>query len=475
MKKKMIWKILALACAGAMLAGCGSAGTPAEESTLESAADGKVSAEDPGKEEVSKEEGTVEVSEQEAETASDGTVEHVSQKSEDVDPMQLESAYEKAAYFADWVYLKNPGNTLVSPMSLNLALGLAAEGASGETAKELAQYFGREDYSSYVDEYMKFAESLTVENNPQETIVDEETGKQTTLIRVGGSNYTFRYEIANSLWINDKKRIQENYRNNVEKLFRAKVAPADFTNNPSETVDVINNWCKEKTHDLIPSIITTRDVDPELMAILINSLYFESPWAEKWSLQEHSFKDFSGKETTQEMLIGKGNAYYENDQAIAFSKAYYNGFQFIGILPKEEGEFSVLNLDLESLLKSKTTEYRVTALMPKLNFATTADDLQNLLKSEGITAPFDTDNAQFDKIIENEELHVSRILQKCKIELDENGTKAAAVTAVMMRANGIALEEQERKEVYLDRPFAFMIYDSVNDEIVFVGKVTEVK
>lgn len=473
MKKKMIWKILALACAGAMLAGCGSAGTPTEGSVLESTADGKESAEEVGKEEASKEEAAEDASEKDMESASEGTVEHVARKTENMDPMQLKTAYERAAYFADWAYLKTQGNTLVSPMSLNLALGLAAEGASGETARELAQYFGREDYSSYVDEYMKFAESLTVEDEPEEIIADEETGMITKVTRIGGTKYTFRYEIANSLWVNDKKRLQENYRNNVEKLFRAKAAPADFTNNTAQTVDAINDWCNEKTHGLIPSIITERDIDPELMAILINSLYFESPWAEKWSLREHSFKDFSGKETTQEMLIGKGNAYYENDQAIAFSKAYYNGFQFIGILPKEEGEFSVLNLDLESLLNSRTTDYVVTALMPKLNFSTTADNLQNLLISEGITVPFDSDQAEFDKIIEGEELHISRIIQKCKIELDENGTKAAAVTAVMMRANGIAMEEPERKEVYLDRPFAFMIYDSVNDEIVFVGKVTE--
>ena len=398
-------------------------------------------------------------------------MEQVIQKIENVDPTQLKNAYEKAAYFADWVYLKKPGNTLVSPMSLNMALGLAAEGASGETAKELAQYLGREDYSGYVDEYMRFMESLTKERNGQEATDEEMDGKKLLSLRDDG--YSFRFEIANSLWINEKKQIQENYRNNVEKLFRAKVSPADFTNDPSKTVDIINQWCKEKTHDLIPSIITSRDIDPDLAAILINSLYFESPWVDKWSLKEHTFKNFSGEETTQEMLFGKGDAYYENDQAIAFSKAYYNGFQFIGILPKEEGEFNVLDLDLESLLNSKTNEYLVTALMPKLNFSSTADELQTLLKSEGIMAPFDTSCAQFDKIIEGEELHISRILQKCKIELDENGTKAAAVTAVMMRTNGALAIDQERKEVYLDRPFAFMIYDSRNDEIVFVGKVTE--
>ena len=83
--------------------------------------------------------------------------------------------------------------------------------------------------------------------------------------------------------------------------------------------------------------------------------------------------------------------------------------------------------------------------------------------------------AQFDKIIDGEELFISRIIQKCKIELDDKGTKAAAVTAITMRANAIAPMEKEIREVLLNRPFAFLIYDSVNEEIVFAGKVTNVK
>ena len=170
--------------------------------------------------------------------------------------------------------------------------------------------------------------------------------------------------------------------------------------------------------------------------------------------------------------MGSGNVYYENDKATAFGKAYYNGFEFIGILPKEEGEFSILDLDLEGLLKSEDTSYQVNARMPKLNFETSAEMVEDLLKSQGVTIPFDISRACFDKIVKDQTLYVDTILQKCKIELDENGTKAAAVTAMMMRANGIAVEKKV-KEVNLNRPFAFLIYDTVNDEILFVGKVRE--
>ena len=87
---------------------------------------------------------------------------------------------------------------------------------------------------------------------------------------------------------------------------------------------------------------------------------------------------------------------------------------------------------------------------------------------------FDVEFAEFDRLVEGQELHVSNILQKCKLELDEEGTRAAAVTAMMMATNSISVEKERKvKEVYLDRPFAFLIYDNTNDQIVFVGKVTE--
>lgn len=447
MLRKKIVALLIVACVGVMTAGCGSPKStwveepPTLNCTTESSEEEQVVADE-----------QVEESEQEG-LKTDNMTESLIK----VDPMDLKTVYERAAFFADWVYVESKDNTIVSPMSLNIALGLAAEGASGETAKELYDYLGREDYSDFVKEYLDFAAGL-------EFGYDEENKD---------SRYTFRYEIANSLWINQQKRLNEAYRTEVEKKFRAEVAPVDFNVDINGTVERINAWCKDKTHDMIPEIITKRDIQPNLNAILVNSVYFESPWAEEWYTREGEFKDFGGETTALETLWGSATSYFENDQAIAFGKNYYNGFEFIGILPKQEGEFSILSLDIESLLNSRSKDYSVSAKMPKLDFATSASNVENILMSQGITKPFDAD-AQFDKIIEDEQLYISHIIQKCKIELDEKGTKAAAVTAITLRSNAIMVVEQEHKEVILDRPFAFMIYDSVNNEIVFIGKVTSV-
>ena len=478
-KKKWVGGI-ALVCMGALLAGCGSADMSSEskvdvalESTVNQGENAEKKAVSDMSEEGAKKTDTTEEAEdaKEADAAEEAEKDSSSEQAEKektmtenmakefvlADPMSLKDSYQRAAYFADWAYLQKKENTIISPLSLNVALGLAAEGASGETAQQLYAYLGREDYTDYVKEYMTFAEGLAVEKGERQY----------------ASEYSFHYEIANSIWINQKKQIQDDYRDSVTKSFRAEVSPADFEGDVSGTVKKVNGWCDQKTHGMIPEIITERNIQPNMMAILINSLYFESPWVEKWNLKDGEFTDFQGNQTTQEMLMGSGNVYYENDKATAFGKAYYNGFEFIGILPKEEGEFSILDLDLKGLLASGDTSYQVNARMPKLNFETSAESVEDLLKSQGITIPFDISRACFDKIVKDQTLYVDTILQKCKIELDENGTKAAAVTAMMMRANGIAVEKKV-KEVNLNRPFAFLIYDTVNDEILFVGKVTSI-
>lgn len=370
------------------------------------------------------------------------------------------NACQKAAYLADCVYEATHANTLVSPLSLNMALGLAAEGASDDVAKELYDYLGREDYGAFAKEYMGFAEGLTKEQGSVPYM----------------EGYSFRYELANSLWINEQNEVLDSYRKSVEEKFRAKVETVDFAKDIPATVKKINSWCEEKTHHLIPEIITEGDVDPYLKVLLINSLYFESPWTEVWGLRDDFFTDVKGNKTEQEMLHGKVDAYYENDQAIAFGKKYYNGFEFIGILPKAEGDFRISELNLESLLASRSTDYVVRALMPKLEFDTTAEHVEKILEAQGITKPFSDVDAGFDQMIQlrdGEKIFIDEILQKCRIELDENGTKAAAVTAAMVRTMAMEPLHLETREVNLDRPFAFLIYDSTNEEITFVGKVTE--
>lgn len=162
----------------------------------------------------------------------------------------------------------------------------------------------------------------------------------------------------------------------------------------------------------------------------------------------------------------------ENDKAVAFGRDYANGLSFIGILPNDQGDFSLEDLGIGELLKSLPEYDEVQCKMPKLEFETTAV-LNDMLSGLGLDNIFSS-NADFSGIAD-QNVNVDTILQKTKLELDENGTKAAAVTAVIMECMSAAEEDEPIiKTVELTRPFAFLIYDSSNDEILFMGKVMTV-
>ena len=378
-------------------------------------------------------------------------------------PVELRNQYEKAAYLADLVYKENlkqnEKNVLVSPLSLNVALGMATEGTSGETAKELYRYLGGENYAEWVNQYMTFAEGLKSNKG------------------LSKNGYDFNYKLANSIWVREGDTLKSEYQKLVKEKFRAEAQNVNFVEEAEATARKINSWCDKNTEGLIKEVVKPEMFSPELAAILVNSVYFESPWIDSWYLTEHEFTNLEGKTTKQEMLgdsHGIGS-YFENEYCTAFSKSYYNGFEFIGILPKAEGEFQLSDLDLESLMASRSYDYDVRAIMPKLNYETTASNIVDILMNQGVLKVFDASQAEFDRMIENRKLYISDIIQKCKIELDEDGTKAAAVTVIMTKDAAAIAPSKEKKEVNLDRPFAYLIYDSTNDQIVFAGKVTDIQ
>lgn len=252
--------------------------------------------------------------------------------------------------------------------------------------------------------------------------------------------------------------------------FSAKVENLDFSNT-DKTCKRINKWCDKNTEGLIPKIITPDTISKDTELCLTNSLYFESGWnGDPWTVSNKKEK-FGDKEKTKYMTCA-GDRYYENDKATAFGRNYANGLSFIGILPNEEGDFTLEDLDIESLLKSKPEYDEVDCKMPKLNFETSAT-LNDMLSDLGLENIFSND-ADFSGIADKN-TKVSAVLQKTKLELDENGTKAAAVTAAVMECMSAMAPDPVVKSVELTRPFAFLIFDEMNNEILFMGKVVTVK
>ena len=341
-------------------------------------------------------------------------------------------------------------NIMFSPTSLNFALGMIAEGAKGETKEILDDYLGTNDFATYAKEYLDKIKAYNTE--------DESYG------------YQSKVKIADAIWLDNGLTLQEKFKNTVSDSFGAEVEAVDFSA-AEKTCDVINSWCDKNTEGLIPKIITPDLINDNTGLCLTNSLYFESGWSgEPWNVSDTE-EGFGKKEKTKYMTC-TGDRYYENDKATAFGRDYANGLSFIGILPNDEGDFNLEDLDIGGLLKSNPEYDEVDCKMPKLNFETSTV-LNDMLSSMGLDNLFSS-NSDFSGIAD-QNVNVDTILQKTKLELDENGTKAAAVTAVTMECMSAAVEKEPIiKTVELTRPFAFLIYDRSNDEILFIGKVISI-
>ena len=341
-------------------------------------------------------------------------------------------------------------NIMFSPTSLNFALGMIAEGAKGETKEILDDYLGTNDFAAYAKEYLDKIKAYNTE--------DESYG------------YQSKVKIADAVWVDNGLTLQEKFKNTVSDSFGAEVEAVDFSA-AEKTCDVINSWCNKNTEGLIPKIITPDLINDNTGLCLTNSLYFESGWSgEPWNVSDTE-ESFGEKEKTKYMTC-TGDRYYENDKATAFGRDYANGLSFIGILPNDEGDFNLEDLDIGGLLKSNPEYDEVDCKMPKLNFETSTV-LNDMLSSLGLDNLFSS-NADFSGIAD-QNVNVDTILQKTKLELDENGTRAAAVTAVTMECMSAPAENEPIiKTVELTRPFAFLIYDRSNDEILFIGKVTSI-
>ena len=355
---------------------------------------------------------------------------------------------------------ENNKQAMFSPLSLNMCLGMLEAGAAGSSKEALDAYLGNTDYAAFAVDYLEHAKDFNIKvNNDYQ-------------------KYQNVFEIANSFWASERLKFNKDYMKKVEDNFAAEIENVDFIK-ASKAAKIINDWVNEKTHKMIPTIVSEEQLTEDTAAVVVNTVYFESAWRDDWRVigEKEPFTNLDGSTADIDLMRNGGDSYFENDNATAFSCYYKNGMQFIGILPKKTGDFTLESLDIGSLLKTESYAYDVYARMPKLNFESSFP-LTDALKAAGLDVIFDPDFADFTPMEgdpENEQFYISEVMQKTKLELDEEGTRAAAVTAAIVMDNTAAImpEQREIKEVFLDRPFAFLIYDSEAEQIVFMGKVTQ--
>ena len=344
-------------------------------------------------------------------------------------------------------------NTLISPLSVLCALAMTANGAEEETLAQMEEVLGMttEELNLYLYSYMQ--------NLPQ------------------GEKY--KLSLANSIWFTEDERftVNQDFLQTNANYYGADIYKAPFD---KQTLKDINNWVKQNTDEMIPEILD--QIPTEAIMYLVNALAFEAEWSEIY--EKHQVKDgeFTKEDETKQdvkFMYGSEGTYLEDEKATGFMKRYKGGkYAFVAMLPNEGVSVSeyIASLDGESLnaLLANPQYATVHTSIPKFETEYKVE-MSEILKSMGMTEAFDMYNADFEGLGTSTggNIYISRVLHKTFISVGEKGTKAGAATVVEMK-DGAAAEPQEPKEVYLDRPFVYMLVDCENNIPFFIGTMMDV-
>lgn len=348
---------------------------------------------------------------------------------------------------------ENGKNTLISPLSVLCALAMTANGAEEETLAQMEEVLGMttEELNLYLYSYMK--------NLPQ------------------GDKY--KLSLANSIWFTEDERftVNQDFLQTNADYYGADIYKAPFD---KQTLKDINNWVKQNTDGMIPEILD--QISPEAIMYLVNALAFEAEWSEiyeKHQVKDGEFTKEDGTKQNAKFMYGSEGTYFEDENATGFMKRYKGGkYAFVAMLPNEGVTVSeyIASLDGESLnaLLANPQYATVHTSIPKFETEYSVE-MSEILKNMGMTEAFDMYNADFEGLGTSTagNIFISRVLHKTFISVGEKGTKAGAATIVEMK-DGAAAEPTEPKEVYLDRPFVYMLVDCENNIPFFIGTMMDV-
>lgn len=331
-------------------------------------------------------------------------------------------------------------NCVLSPYSAMVALAMTANGAKGDTLAQMEAVLGLP--IGTLNEYLH------------------------------GCDMGSEVVSANAMWFRDTPDLV------VKDAFlqaNADYYGADAYRSPfdAQTVRDINAWVSAHTDGRIPSMLD--NMSAEIVLVLINALTFDAQWQEKYAEDNATDGEFNAADGTVQpasYLHSEESTYLDDGMATGFLKPYEGGrYSYLALLPNEDVtmEEYLASLTGEKLLDTiaNASSESVKVAMPKLKTETTRE-LNEPLCAMGMPLAFGA-GADFSGIADNE-LCIDTVLQKTYLEVDENGTKAAAATAVIMKECAIEMT----KSVFLNRPFVMGIYDSETQTFLFLGVINQV-
>ena len=355
------------------------------------------------------------------------------------------------------------GNLFYSPYSISLALAMTYAGARGETERQMAGAL------HFVLPQERLHPAF---NSLDQALASRGQGAQ------GQDGEGFRLNVVNAMWGQQGYEFLPAFLDLLAENYGAGLRVLDFASAPEEARGTINEWVSQQTEERIKDLLPQGAVDALTRLVLTNAIYFNAAWADAFEAaqtQDGPFYLLDGSEVSVPLMrqtSGFGYAEGEGYQAVELP---YDGRELamVVLLPRA-GDFerfeSALDAGRVEQIIGSLEYQQVRLTMPRFEFES-GFSLKEALAALGMADAF-SEQADFSGMTGQRDLFISEVVHKAFVSVDENGTEAAAATAVIMKLTAAV---EEPVEVTMDRPFVFLIRDLETGAILFVGRVVDAR
>jgi serpin B len=287
----------------------------------------------------------------------------------------------------------------------------------------------------------------------------------------------YELSIANALWLQKDYKLLQDFLNIMGKYYKGGFNEVDYIGDPQGARIKINDWVSKETKEKIKDILQPGDITKLTRLVITNAIYFKGKWLTEFDKEFTRDEDFyliNGQKTKVKMMYQENRFnYYENDDLQLLEMPYKGDkVSMVIILPKAEKFETVKNMMDEKKLQEwlkNAMKTKVKVYIPRFKF-TQRFDLSKVLSDMGMENAFSPGAADFSGINgQKNDLYISKVIHKAFVEVNEEGTEAAAATAVILDIKAL-IEELVFKA---DHPFIFFIRDKEAGSILFMGRVMD--
>jgi serpin B len=348
------------------------------------------------------------------------------------------------------------GNLFYSPYSISTALAMTYAGARGNTATEMEKVLHFEARQGVHSPFKELQSRVNAIG---------EKGKVTL-------------NVANSLWPDRQYKFLDSFMYLVSKHYVATIKPIDFSN-ADLAAKLINTWVEDKTNDLIKDILKASDIDPLTKLALVNAIYFKGTWKYQFKKKQTREQDFMVTRANRvkvPLMSQAGKFHYGENKDLQVLELPYDGddVSMVVILPRKVDGLAALEKKLNAQTLTQWTgllrqHKKVNVFFPRFKMEYMMH-MKKTLTAMGMPDAFSTVRADFSGMDGSRNLRIHKVIHKAFVEVNEEGTEAAAATVVLMAARSARIDRPPTFRA--DHPFIFLIKDRVTGSVLFMGRMT---